>query len=385
VATINASVENTIENASLYWNDNDKIQVQHALGRQSIIDAAGLEGITGEALNERLQTYSSSFYASSVEAATYNNSTDGEELLDKHRGKIEGPQLLKLQKIIDSKKNAEKTASDSQYAVIEANRLVEQYDSRSDIVEQLNNIKDPDLRAKTKRETMWQFDQKIKAQGEARAAAHEAVEKYVIKGESLEKWIADNPVAWDLLLPKQQQTLLSGKAVTTNHAVLSELLLKPKNELARVEPSDYFNVLAPVDRKSLINAVKSARGEKEDDPVGRTRAAQTKAMFEQMFGGKSYTKLSAKKQERYNTLYSELDNELKYREQQKGGLLTSQEYTAMLNDFTRKATVEGFLWDSDYDLSDIPAEDVPVLSKFLRDNNYPVTSENIIRAWQQAR
>lgn len=384
VATINAQVENTVENASLYYNDPKRLDVQRVLGRQSVIEAAEMQGIGAEATNEKLQTFESSFNAAAINAALQQSSTEGKDALEKYGRNLEGPDRLKIEKAIKVKEKAEKTAATSQQAVMIASELMDTYEDRADINEQLNTIEDVELRNKTRKEVMWQFDQRVKAEQEERAQLFEDVENHVLKGKSPEAWIANNPEGWDKLSPKQKKTVLSGKDVTTNHGVLTELLLKPKDELAGVDPTEYFNVLAPSDRIKLTNAVKAARGQKEEDPVGRTRAGQTTAIMTQLFG-KSYNKLSSSKQTTYNTIMNEFDNELKYRESQKGSLLTSQEYTAMLNDFTRKVVIEGTLWDSEYDIMDIPAEDTPVLSKFLRDNGIPVTSDNLIKAYRQAK
>ena len=383
VATINSQVENTIENASLYHNDPKRLDVQRVLGRGSVIESAERQGLGAEATNEKLQTYESSFNAAAINAATRQSSVDGQAALDKYGKNLEGPDRIKIEDGITKKAKAEKTASDASLSVIKATQLVEDYDKRSDINEQLNTIEDPELRSKTRREAMWQFDQKTKAQEEERGQLYEDVENHVLKGNSPEAWIASNPEGWDKLSPKQKNTVLSGKSVVTNHGVLSEVLLKPKQELAQVDPSEYFNVLAPADRNKLTAAVKAARGERADDPTGRTRAGQTTATMTQLFG-KSFNKLSSSKQEKYNAVMTEFDNELTYREGIKGSLLTSQEYTAMLGDFTRKVVIEGTLFDSEFDIIDIPPADTPVLSKFLRANGIPVTSDNLIKAYRQA-
>lgn len=384
VATINAQVENTVENASLYYNDPKRLDVQRVLGRQSVIEAAEMQGIGAEATNEKLQTFESSFNAAAINAALQQSSTEGKDALEKYGRNLEGPDRLKIEKSIKVKEKAEKTEATSKQAVMMASELMDTYEDRADINEQLNTIEDVELRNKTRNELMWQFDQRVRAEQEERAQLFEDVENHVLKGKSPEAWIANNPEGWDKLSPNQKKIVLSGKDVTTNHGVLTELLLKPKDELAGVDPTEYFNVLAPSDRIKLTNAVKAARGQKEEDPVGRTRAGQTTAIMTQLFG-KSYNKLSLSKQTTYNTIMNEFDNELKYRESQKGSLLTSQEYTAMLNDFTRKVVIEGTLWDSEYDITGIPAEDMPVLSKFLRDNRIPVTSDNLIKAYKQAK
>ena len=383
VATIQSQTENTIESASLYYNQPDRLKVQQQLGRQSVIDSAELRGIGAEATNEELQTYNSSFNSAVINAATRKSAAEGEEALDQYGNILEPADRQKIEDNIAKKKKSEKEAEDAAMTITISSGLVDRLDDRSQINEEINKIDDPALRTKVRRETMWQLDQKKKAQDERRAAVYEDVENALIDGRSAEAWITSNPESWDLLSPKQKRTIMSGKTITTNHAKLSELLLLPKNELAKVEPSNHFTELAPTDRTKLTNAVKAARGERQDDPVGRTRAAQTTATMEQMFG-KSYRKLSRSKQDMWNTLYSELDNELRYREGDKGSLLTSQEYTAMLNDFTRKVVEEGVLWDSELDLTDVPSEDVPVLSNFLRENGIPVTSDNLIKAYRQA-
>lgn len=383
VATINAQVENTIENASLYHNDPKRLDVQRVLGRSAVIDSAELQGIGAEATAEKLQTYESSFNASAINAATRVSSVEGQAALDRYGKNLEGPDRIKIENDIATKAKAEKTASDAALSVMKATQLVSDYDDRKDIIEQLNTIEDPDLRNKTRREAMWQFDQKTKAQEEERGQLYEDAENHVLNGKSPEAWIASNPESWDKLAPKQKRTILSGKSVITNHGVLSELLLKPKQELAQVDPSEFFNVLAPADRNKLTAAVKAARGERVDNPTGRTRAAETTATMTQLFG-KSFNKLSNSKQEKYNAVMTEFDNELTYREGIKGSMLTSQEYTAMLGDFTRKVVIEGTIWDSEFDISDIPPADTPVLSKFLRDNGIPVTSDNLIKAYRQA-
>ena len=63
----------------------------------------------------------------------------------------------------------------------------------------------------------------------------------------------------------------------------------------------------------------------------------------------------------------------------------------MLSDLTRKVTIERNLFgidfiapDEELSVTDLTREDVVTLSKFLRDNNIPVTSANLVRAQRQA-
>ena len=394
VATINSQVENTVENASLYWNQPDQLAVQNAVGRQAVLDAAELEGIGPEATAERLQTYDSSFNKTAIATATSNSSADGQKLFDKYGYRLEGPDRIKLEKAIADKAKAEKIQSDSQQAVIIGARLADQYDSREDIRNEVNTIEDPKLRNKTMTEAMRQFNLKKQAEAEAQADSFDTAEMHIYEGGSAETFQAEDPEGWERLSAKQKKSLETGKPVVTDWNLYSDLMTLPKEELAKVNPADHISQLAPAERNKLISAVKSARGtgtasEKIEHQVGRTRSAQTTAAVEQILGKK--TKWNDEKRKQADAFYDLLDSEVKYREQLKEGQLTSQEYTDVLSDLTREATIErsafgvGFLYpDVEQDFTDIPPENVRVLSDFLRNNGIPVTIENLTKAQRQA-
>jgi len=394
VATIRSQVENTVENASLYWNQPDQLAVQNAVGRQAVIDAAELEGIGPEATAERLQTYGSSFAKAAISTATSYSAAQGQELYDKMSDRLESPDKLKLEREIQAKVKAEKIQSDSQQAMITGAHLVDTYDSREDIRNEVNTIEDPELRSKTMTEAMRQFNLKKQAEDEAQAEAFKAAESHLYDGGSAETFQAENPEGWERLSAKQKKSLETGKPVVTDWNVYSDLMVLPKEELAKVNPADYISQLAPAERTKLISAVKSARGtgtasEKIDHQVGRTRSAQTTSALEQILGKKA--KWNDEKRKQADAFYDLLDSEVQYREQQKGSLLSSQEYTDVLSDLTREVTIErsafgvGFLApDVELSLIDMSQADMRVLSEFLRDNNIPVTSENLIKAQRQA-
>ena len=387
IATIEAQVENSVENASLYWNDPDRLRVQNVVGEQAVLDSAHMTGIGPEATAERLQTFRSSFARSTVEAATQSSAAEGKVALDEYGDRLEGPDKVKMEGAIERKAKIEKTQSDAQSAVLTATRLVDQHDSRSDVIEEVNQIEDPDLRKETMSASMSMFGRKKQAESEARADSFESAESHIIGGGSAEGFKAENPESWERLSPKQQRSIESGKAISTDWNTFSDLMLLPKAKLAKIDPTDYYDRLSGTERKSLISAVKSANGtgsssDKVDHQVGRTRSAQTTAAVEQLYGKKS--KRSSEKREQSNAFYALLDDEVRFRESEKDGRLTSEEFTDVLSGLTRNVVQEGFIFDTELDLTDIPPDDVPVLSKFLRDNRIPVTSDNLIRAYEQA-
>lgn len=386
VSTLEAQVENTIESASLYWNDSNAMKLQNVIGRQAITDAAKMQGLSAEATNERLQTYDSSFARAAVEAATMTSATKGKELLSEFDKRLEGQDKIKLQSMIASKGAAEKTKADASYALIKSKQIIDQYDDRESIITEVNKINDPDMRDKVMSQSMHDFNLRKQAQTEARTQAYEAAESHVLSGGSAESFQAADPESWMRLSPKQQSLIKSGKANATDWSTFSDLMTMPKDQLAKIDPNDYADKLAPPERNKLITAVKGAKnaggGDAVDSQVGRTRIAQTTAAVDQLFGPTS--KRNDERKQQANAFYSMLDSEVTAREQEKGSKLTSEEYTNVLNGFTRKVVVDGVLWDSEKTIKDIPAEDVSTLSTFLRDNKIPVTADNLLKAYQQA-
>lgn len=394
VATIRSQVENTMENASLYWNQPDKLAVQNALGRQAVIDAAELEGIGAEATNERLQTFDSSFAKTAITSAIGSSASEGAEMLEKHGDRLEGPDKVKLEKDLAAKTKAEKIQSDSQQAILNGTRLVDTYDSREEVREEVNKINDPELRKKTMNEAMRQFNLKKQAEAEAQSESFERAESHIIEGGSAETFQAEDPEGWERLSAKQKSSINAGKAIVTDWNKYSELMTLPKEELAKVNPVEHFQELAPSERSKLISAVKSANGtgsssDKVDHQVGRTRSSQTTAAVEQILGKKS--KWNDEKREQANAFYDLLDGEVKHRESEKGGALSSAEFTDVLSDLTREVTIERSAFGVDFlapdveqNVTDIPPENVRTLSKFLRDNGIPVTADNLIKAQRQA-
>ena len=394
VSTLNSQVENTIENSFLYWNDTDRLRVQNALGRQAILDSSKLEGIGPESTNERLQTFNSSFYEGVIRAATTENATQGREMFDKHSNDLEGPSKIKLDNLIKSKEKSEKTQSDAVAAVSNATSLVDQHADRNTIRDEVNKIEDPGLRKKTMDESMRQFSMKKKAESEAQGDAFERAESHLFDSGSAETFKAQRPDDWELLSASQKRKIQSGALVSTDWNVFSDLMTLPKAKLSEVNPADHFADLASAERSKLVSAVRSARGigsasQKIDHQVGRTRNSQTTAVVEQILGKKS--KWNDDKRDQANLFYSLLDDEIAHREQLKGNPLDSKEFTEALSDLTRKVTIErSFLGfdllasDVEQSVTDIDPVDLKVLTKFLRDNNVPVTADNLFKAQRQA-
>lgn len=388
VATINSRIENTVENASLYWNDPDRLAVQNELGRQSIMDNAQIEGVTGEALNERLQTYESTFASSVITAATTQSSEQGRAMLEEYGERLEGPDRLKMDELIAKRERAEQTERENRFAVTQATALIQQYgdlpDARARINEEINQIEDPEVRRAASREATRQLDIRIKAQGEQRVAIQEEVEDFILMGGTAAQYAAANPDNWNTMSAQQRRALTNGEGIVTDYEQFYDLLALPQDQLAQLDASQYAHSLAPDDRRRLETAIVSARRRSPESQTGRTRAQQITGVVTQLFGSKPRGGYRGTKAQQVDLFYSIVDAERQRREDEKGATLTSVEFTAMLNEMTRTVTSEGALWDTEYELRDIPPEDLQVLTDHLRQNNIPLTGDNLIRAYIQA-
>ena len=390
IATIKARVENTLESSQLYWNEPDRLKVQNALGRQSVIDAAKREGIDGEALNERLQTYDSSFAKGVITAATSTSSVTGKEALEKYGSMLEAQDKLSIESAIAKKEKAEATQKNAAQATLIGTNLVNTFaeapGARNLIIEEINKIDDPELRKETQKEAMRQLDAKKKADSEERANIFEEAQSFIMdQGGTAQQMKTTNPEAWWKMTPTQRRSLENGEAIETDMQAFNNVILLPPRKLAEVDPNEYVGVWNKSEVDKLRTAVKSARNSGTDHQVGRTRAAETKETVRQLFGEPPKGGYKGDELEQVNAFHRMLTSELEFRENEKGKPLSSTEYTDLLNDMTRKVRVVKNWWpDSNLDITDIPAEDLSALSDYLHEKGYPVTADNLIKAYRDA-
>lgn len=413
VATIDANVENTLENASLYWNDPKRMKVQQTIGEQAILDSAQLQGLPPEATNERLQTYRSSFARGAVEAALVESSTQGQEVMDRYEKQLEGPDKIKLEKAIQTKQNLEKTQADAAQATLTAGVLIDKYDSLTEINNEVDKIDDPELRKKTQSEVTRQYNRQKTAEKEQQAEFYDQAIQMTNEGMSPIEIQTTNPAVWDGMTALQRNNIASGKHMVTDQILLSNLMSLPKAELADVVAVDYADRLKPADLQKLTNAVNSA---KRGDSISRIKSLSSKAKSAAtgVFGKeKGWYKGSGKmteKGQRANEFLQTLQDAVEDAERLKGGDLTPSEEDQLISEFTREIAVERSLLGIDFlapdieiDLSNTPPEDLRLLNRvidntanidvndlvsayqFMLDNDIQINSQNLRQVYQQGR
>lgn len=394
-ATMEARVENSLENAALYWNDPDKLAVQLELGRQSVVDAGRAAGIGALAIAENIQTYASRFAANTIEAAAGESAVMGQKALGDYGSMLEGDVAVQMQAKIDRQLEVEKQQVLANSAVQQSVDLIQQFadepNARNLIMDEINNIEDLELRDRTLQETMYRLNLRKQADGERRANSYNAAEEFLMDPQNggIEEWISQNPTAWQDLDAQQKAQLKKGPVTQTNYEVWAELSLMTPEEQAELNPVDYFPYLANAERQKLINLVSDARsGNNFRSNIARTSSSQMNYAVEQLFGKKEDR--NDEENKAVDQFYSLVMAEEQARTQAKGSDLTPDEYTQLINDFTRKAVItrsfHGVDWlvpDRDMYINDISPEYYTPLSENLRQNGKPVTSRNMLELYRQ--
>jgi len=413
VSTIEAQVENTIENSSLYWNDPDKLRVQSIIGEQAIVDAAELSGISPEATAEKLQTYRSAVAGATIAAATQSSAAEGKIALDKYGTKLEGPDAVKVKAAIERKAKVEKTQADANAAVLTAGKLNNQYDTRQDIIDEVNKIKDPELRKKTMSESMTQFSaSKVAAKEEQNNYYQDAI-KSVNDGLTPMQIQARNAEAWEGMSDSQRNNILSGKHMITDQVVLNKFRMMGVKEKAEFDPNSISDKLNPRDMQKVVSEVQAARKGNQGSRV-KTLSAKAMQAAESAFGKKKkWTSNSGKANDKgkaANQFLSDLQDAIDEAETDKGGKITPAEENQIISEFTRQIVVERsnfgldiLAFDTEIDLSNAPAKDVRMLNQiidktpdidmvdlteayqFLIDEGQPVTATTLRKVYAQGR
>lgn len=386
-ATLQSRAENSLENASLYWNDPDQRAISLELGRQSLIDIAMIRGDSPESLAENLQTFNSKFAVNTIEAALTNSAEAGQVALADHTAMLEGPDLIKMQERVDQQFEVEVEQRNANSAVTMANSLVAQHgdapNARQLIMEEVNQVEDADLQSRLRREAQYQLGVKQQADSEYRAQVFTEGEAFMAEGGSVEQFIAQNPDGWDALNSAQKSQLRRGLKVATNYEAMAELLTLPREQLARINPSDFFHVLGESDRTRLINAVDDAKNGTPESQVGRSRASQTTSAVNRLFGTPASRNSDTAAQA--DAMYALIDSEVRTQEREKDRRLTPDEYTKVINDMMLTTEVNRSQWwpgTTEYDLSSVPADEMRNISGMLRAAGMPVNANTIIQSHQ---
>jgi len=379
-STAEAALENTVENASLYWNDSKRLGIQMELGRQGVLDLGKLKGLPPESVNEKLQSYNSAFLSSAIHAATQSSSVEGKALFDKYETQLEGPDVVKIKQMLDTKVKSEQVKSEADYTVNTAGGLIARYagrdDARTAIMDDINAIQDPKLRNSVMKESMYQLNMIKQARVEESAAIFDDAIKFTGGGGTAEQFKSTNPEAWNKMTGAQQQQLIGGKGVVNDYDTYFKLISQSPDRLAQINPAEYAGQLDTTHREKLATAVLAARKGQADGTTSRDQLKKDR-LYELM-GKKTMT--GSSDIEKFNGLNRTVDAMIESKMRETGkSFLSDDEYRKVLSDFSRGVVKErSILPDTTIKLDSIPADELDAYSEYLRANDQAVTTKNLL-------
>lgn len=392
-AVFESQIENTLENAALYFNDDQRLSVQRQLGEQTLIDSLKAQGLDdAEITQEKLETYRSNFYKNAIAGALAHSSTTAREMLEKHGSMLEGPDKLKIQKAIETKAKAEKDQSDAVTAVALATKLVQQYSDRGELIQAVYDDVPVEHQDKVLSEAMYRFNQMKTAETERRLDAYdEAYEQIKGNGVSVEAFVSVSPQLWNQLTAKQQKELSKPEVARTDPVVFNNLMSLPTSEKAKIDVGKYVNKLSIRDMNTLRREVQDARSGKHNTYL-TTKSQIMNRQIERVLGKNPSAE---KKTELYQSVQDAVIAEENQRE---GAKMSLSELDQFISDHVKDVIVSGF-WNPNVNVKNTPVADIIEMNavinmipgatpasaskvkkayNYLLDNDTQVTRENLL-------
>lgn len=404
-ATVAAQAENSIENAALYHNDNDKLAVQMELGIRAVRDAAEMGGVGAEAAEQNIKTFKSSFASTAITAAAQTSAAAGTQLLEKYRDNLTGPAIVKVEKMLETKTKEEKVKADSDFAVIRAGSILDDYeDDLAGAFAEVEKEEDLDRRKALMSQVSAQFNRQKAAKSEARYGAWQDFQETQRTGSAtLEEWKATNKEAWTALSEEQKRKAESGELIKTDKELYHSLLRMPADEFMKEDVTDQYSTqIAPADMTRLLERRKSISEGKENTQLRATSTIMS-SVVEGIFGAKKTR--NKKTTESVNEFYDLMQGAIEDAESAKGAKLTPTEVQALTGKLGADIVVEYKHWfDTEVTAKNTPVADVVAMNtallrvgntpetrqqivairEFLVDNKRPITVQTIAAAWNQA-
>lgn len=385
--SVEAKLENTLENAALYWSQPERLAEGRIIGEEAVLESLRLAGIRdSEITAERLQTFRSEYAAAAINSALQTSATEAQALFDRFGPEgeniLEGPRAQELRGRLSSKRDAEKAILIAEAALAEGG------ESRQAVLAAVAREKDPTVRAAARSQAMTLFTQQKVAIAEAQS---DALDTAAAEGLSAVEMENRYPDEWARLSKKQKAAVRSGAYVTTNWPVYFEILSKDREELLVFAATEGFSnamaVLAPTERAAVRKLVGDAvtPGKPETNPAGRTRATETTARLLELMNETSVNDLGKGQREQLNALYEMVEVARQQAQEEKNGrALTNAEYREVLDGVVRETVVSRdlklFKVSSSRDVSDLGAEELRAATRVLEESGLPVISSNLFLA-----
>lgn len=393
-ATLEATTDNAIENAALYWNNDDELTINRISGKQAILDQSNVLGQDPSITAEKLQTYESTFMSTAIKASLDSGDVArAKSLMDKHEKMLEGPDKVELDKMITAE-------DDKQYITAQAALIIASGGTLDEKREKWLEETDP-VKQKAIRQLVVNDDNiQRKIRDDQTKAAYNSIGLSVLDGGSTTELTAETreELGFNRMktLTDLENKIAAGQTIITDWTTYSGLLLLPDEELKKVEPTDHFDKLAPAQRSALISAVDSVRNPKAPKSAaltdGVSRATQVSGTLKVLIPRKpaSYTE---EDHEFVNWFNEEMVRQVAAEESATGKKITPERYSEILSKFRHKVVTEdsykflGFIptfGDEEVGLRDISTEHRNIIIDELESRGMSTDPTNILRFYKLA-
>lgn len=396
-ATIAARVENSIESASLYFNDDNELQLQNTIGRDSIREQAEREGVGEDVVAERLQTYESKFVASSIDAAISQGDLGrANELMGRFGDRLEPKEASIVAKNLNKANFTVDTQSAAQQILGDGHRPL------SSMIDEVNGMpsttpEEVEMKSEVMRLVNNQYKVQKSVRDEAKREIYENYGKQVQDGDIS---VGDIPgFAWDNMTVKQRSAIkriekvkAEGANIVSDSALYVDLMSRDDADLAKLDPTEYYDKLDKGDygrlEKAVIDARKGGSSSGESASV-RARSSSVSATLQQILGKKT-SKFNDDDRERSNAFHRVINQAVSQEEEALGRKLKPTEFDTLLNAQTRKVVIDNSfgpipLPNSEHGFASVPVELVDEITQSLVRRGVPITGDNIARLYLKGK
>lgn len=376
--TTELNTSQKVAEAAFYWNNTDEIDDR----MQSVAEViqGNHPNLGAEMLSGMISDKQSQLVAGVITQAIGEDIDTAEALLERYSSSLNSAQISALNEdisLVRQSREAMSLAADA-----------EQFQSEAEIRDYINSSSsDPEVRSKAITQAVNHFNARNRDRTRARDGLYSDLYNGVMDGKPVSSY--DQRMV-DALTPAQQQNLRAAEARLaatgspygkfSEPSAINELTQAATNN-DEVNMMDYVGRLTESDWKSWnegLNEAKTGSPARVDELVGNSTAANR--LVGNLFG-KEYNKLNKENKAIADNILHEVQRSLQEETTAKGRALTPTERDEVMRRFTTQVVVEGTIWDSDYDLSDVPLDDQQQIIDALRGQGRPVNAANILAVY----
>jgi len=393
------------ENAVNNWKNPLELRKHVAILDSTLNDNLDAQGMSDPKIRKAsIKEAHESVAVAAVKTAASSSSAEGLKALNDYGDMLNESQKQQLKDKIERQMKADKSRTDSTYAISKADTMIQDFAGDPDNIDLagaekvINAIPDAKTRNAVRGQWLHRVNQVVSEKKAERSNTADLFVKTVMNGGSVASFIADHKDEWNDLKQTQKDALMAGKGVVSDPYVVNKLQTLPDAELAKIDINDdrFFGKLSPADRSSFSKMIKNAR-EGKGHFFARTKAKVISNLTTELFGKEKNWGKS--KRERVGEFMVNMQREIDRATTDAGHELPPDELNKVVHEAVRPfLTDKGFFYDTTVDIGDVKLpelaamnrvrlqigdENAPLIAdvrKEMNDRGIPVTYERLAKA-----